>query len=266
MFNKKVGFIGCGNMGGALAIAASKVTKNIYLANRTMKKAEDLAAQLGVHTSTNEEIAGSCDFIFLGVKPHLMAGMLATIADALGSRAEKPVLITMAAGVSMADIQKYAGGKYPVIRIMPNTPVSLGCGLILYCSTGVSGETMEEFLELMQYSGSCDPLEENLMDVGSAVSGCGPAYVYQFIEAMADGGVACGLPRAKAMAYAAQTLVGAAQMVLTSGNHPGALKDAVCSPGGSTIQGIRALEKGGLRSTVMEAVIAAYEKNTKLGK
>ena len=168
--------------------------------------------------------------------------------------------------VSTDQIRQAAGGAFPVIRIMPNTPVAVGAGLISYCWEGVLQEQLDEFQSLMRYAGTLDPLEEGLMDVGSAVSGCGPAYAYQFIEALADGGVACGLPREKALCYAAQTLLGAAQMVLSSGRHPGALKDAVCSPGGSTIQGVRQLEKHGMRSAVMEAVIAAYERNTRLGK
>ena len=120
---------------------------------------------------------------------------------------------------------------------------------------------MEEFLKDMTQAGMLDHLPEKLIDAGSAVSGSGPAFVSMFIEAMADAGVACGLPRAKAVQYAARTLAGTAELMLSSGSHPGAMKDAVCSPGGSTIVGIRALEKGGFRSAVMEAVIATYEKN-----
>ena len=157
-------------------------------------------------------------------------------------------------------------GNYPVIRIMPNTPAAIGEGMILYCAEGVETEEKTAFVDVMQAAGSFDELSESLIDAGSAVSGCGPAFVYPFIEAMADGAVACGLPRAKAQRYAAQTLVGAAKLVLESGDHPGALKDAVCSPGGSTIQGVRALEQNGFRSAVVEAVIAAYEKTVALGK
>ena len=130
----------------------------------------------------------------------------------------------------------------------------------------LTAEEEQEFLKLMAPAGRLDAVPEALIDAASCVSGCGPAWVYQFIEALADGGVACGLPRAKAQRYAAQTLVGAAKLVLESGDHPGALKDAVCSPGGSTIQGVRALEQNGFRSAVVEAVIAAYEKTVALGK
>ena len=266
MKQKTIGFIGTGNMGAALATAAAKVTGDLLLSNRTPEKAAALAGKIGGRVSTNLEIASECSMIFLGVKPHLMAGLLASIAPYLSENPNSPVLVTMAAGVTIDQIRQAAGGAFPVIRIMPNTPVAVGAGLISYCWEGVLQEQLDEFQSLMRYAGTLDPLEEGLMDVGSAVSSCGPAYAYQFIEALADGGVACGLPREKALCYAAQTLLGAAQMVLSSGRHPGALKDAVCSPGGSTIQGVRQLEKHGMRSAVMEAVIAAYERNTRLGK
>lgn len=262
----KIGFIGCGNMGGALASALPAQGHEVFLANRTPEKAEALAAKIGGKVTDNLTIAQTCDLIFLGVKPQMMPELLATLSDAFAARPTPFVLVTMAAGLSISTIQTLAGGAYPVIRIMPNTPVSIGAGMILYCTDGVAQEDIDQFCTLMAGAGRLDPLPENLIDAGSAVSGCGPAYVYLFIEALADGGVACGLPRAKAMAYAAQTLLGSAQLVLESGQHPGSLKDAVCSPAGTTIQGVRALERNQFRFAAMEAVIAAYEKTKELAK
>ncbi len=149
---------------------------------------------------------------------------------------------------------------------MPNTPAAIGEGMILYaCGDGVTKEEEQVFLSAMAGAGRFSPLAENLIDAGSAVSGCGPAFLDLFLEALADGGVACGLPRAQALEFAAQMAVGAGRLVLESGSHPGVLKDAVCSPGGSTIQGVRTLEAAGFRSAVMEAVIAAWKKNRALG-
>ena len=156
------------------------------------------------------------------------------------------------------------GWETNLIRIMPNTPSAIGEGVIFYTCDGVTAEEEAAFLENMAGAGRLLPLDDHLMDAGSAVAGCGPAFVDLFIEAMADGGVACGLTRPMAMECAAQTLIGAARLMLETGRHPGALKDAVCSPGGATIQGVRALEAGGFRSAVMEAVIAAYEKSAEM--
>ncbi len=266
MYFQKIGFLGCGNMGGALARAASQQTKEILLSNRTAAKAEVLAAELGCQAADNAAVAEQCDLIFLGVKPQMMEELLSEIAPVLAKRTDRFLLVTMAAGLKISAIRRMAGGEYPVLRIMPNTPASIGAGMILTCSDGVTEEEKEAFFSVMKSSGQFDELPEHLMDAGSAVSGCGPAFVYPFIEALADGAVACGLPRDKAQRYAAQTLLGAAQLVLESNSHPGALKDAVCSPAGSTIQGVRALEQKGFRSAVMEAVIAAYEKTVALGK
>ena len=260
------GLIGSGNMGGAIAHAVSQTTKAGILADHNPQRAQSLAEELGFAHGTNEVVAQNSQYLFLGVKPHLMGAMLADIQSVLAARQDAFVLVTMAAGLAIEQIQRMAGGPYPVIRIMPNTPVSLGAGMILYCADGVAQEDLDAFCTLMAGAGRLDVLPESLIDAGCAISGCGPAYVYLFIEALADGGVACGLPRDKAMTYAAQTLMGAAELVLESGSHPGALKDAVCSPGGSTIQGVRALEMGGFRSTAMEAVLAAYEKTRELGK
>ena len=262
----RYGFIGTGNMGGALARAlrASVSGEDIYLVNRTREKAERLADELGARVTTAEEAAKGCDFLFLGVKPQMMAEMLAGIRDAL---AEKTVLVSMAAGLSMAEIRRMAGGEYPVIRIMPNTPASIGQGMILYdCTENVTDAQETQFLKAMSHAGRLDRLPERLIDAGSAVSGCGPAFVFLMIEALADGGVECGLPRAKALTYAAQTLMGSAALMLESGEHPGALKDAVCSPGGTTIAGVHALESHGFRAAAMDAVCAAYRRTKELAK
>ena len=152
----------------------------------------------------------------------------------------------------------------PVIRMMPNTPAAIGAGVVQYCGQGVTVEELDDFAALIAPAGLVDPVPEGMIDAASALSGCGPAFAYMFLEALADGGVACGLPRDKALAYAAQMLEGAARMVLESGRHPGALKDAVCSPGGTTIQGVRTLEEQGFRAAAMDAVIAAYEKTVRL--
>ena len=264
------GFIGCGNMGGALARAVCKTTPadQVFLTNRTADKARALADELGCCVALdNEAIAVSADFIFLGVKPQMMADMLAEIAPALAKRETPFVLVTMAAGLTISAIREMAGGEYPVIRIMPNTPAAIGEGMILYTlSENVSATAEKAFLAALAEAGRLSPLPEHLMDAGSAVSGCGPAFVDLFIEALADGGVACGLPRAQAMELAAQMVLGSAKLVLESGKHPGQLKDAVCSPGGTTIQGVRALEEAGFRGSVMDAVIAAYEKTLDLKK
>jgi pyrroline-5-carboxylate reductase len=251
-------------MGGAIAKALSQSTKDIAVADRS-GKAKGLATELGIQYSDNASIAANCDRIFLGVKPHLMQGVLAPLAPILAEK--KPLLITMAAGLTMAQIEEFAGCEIPVIRIMPNTPVAIGKGVIQYCCNDqVTREMLGDFLYDMRFGGVLDCLEERLIDAGSAISGSGPAYVYMFIEALADGAVACGIPRAKAMEYAAATVIGAGEMVLATGQHPGALKDAVCSPGGSTIAGVRALENHGFRAAAMEAVIATCNRNKELGK
>ncbi len=275
---KTIGFIGTGNMGSALAKAvAAKGTDafhgegtSILLANRTPAKAEALAKETGGTVCGNKDAAAAADYLFLGVKPQMMADMLNEIAPVLQERqnsGSRFTLVTMAAGLTMQRIAEMAGCSCPVIRIMPNTPAAIGKGVILLSRNElVSDEEMADFKDLLSESGILGEIPERLIDAGSAVSGCGPAFVYMFIEALADGGVACGLPRADAYRYAAQMVAGSAEMVLHSlpGTHPGALKDAVCSPGGTTIQGVRTLEESSFRGAVMDAVIAAYEKTLAL--
>ena len=263
----KIGFIGTGNMGGALASAAARSGEvEVLLANRTKAKAETLAERIGAVVSSNEIIAREADHIFLGVKPQMIVDVLKGIAPALKERKSAPVLISMVTGLDIARIQELAGGDYPVIRIMPNTPSAVGQGLMLVSANDrVTAEELAAFKTLMAESGLLDDLPENLIDAASAVSGCGPAYAYMFVEALADGAVKCGVPRAKAMRYAAQMLLGSASLLLETGEHPGALKDAVCSPGGSTIAGVAALEDRGFRGAAIAAVEAAYRRTKELG-
>lgn len=258
----RYGFIGCGNMGGALAAAAAKTVGggSILLADADPQKAAELAARLGAAVASNEEIGQTCDYIILGVKPQVMGKVLSQL-PLKGS----PVLVSMAAGLKLETLKEMLGAEATWIRMMPNTPVAVGEGRILYTSEADEEETAG-FCQLFAAAGKLFPMEEKLIDAGSALSGCGPAFVYQFIEALADGGVACGLPRALATELAAGTVLGSAKNLLETGAHPGALKDAVCSPGGSTIMGVKALEDGGFRSASINAVIEAYKKTKELGE
>ena len=263
-----IGFIGVGNMGSALAraVCVSRGGAALALSDHDPQKAAALAGELACAHWDNQTIAARCRIIFLGVKPQMMAGMLAGLTPTLSARTEPYLLVSMAAGLSCARIRELAGVDCPIIRVMPNTPAAVGGGVLLYCGLDAGQPQLDDFADMMAPAGLVDPLPESLLDVATALSGCGPAFVYLFVEALADGAVACGLPRDKALAYAARMVEGSARMVVQSGQHPGVLKDAVCSPGGSTIQGVRAMEQGGLRSTVISGVIAAYEKTVALGK
>ena len=262
----KYGFLGCGNMGSAVAKALSYATTDILLTSKSGASAQNLAKELGCnYAESNEQVAQECDILFLAVKPQMMKDVLAPLAPILQER--KPMLVSMAAGLSLQQLADFAGGMLPIIRIMPNTPVAIGKGMTTYCYNAlVSHAQINALLTDLKAAGRFDAIDEKLMDVASAAAGCSPAYAYMFIEAMADGAVTCGLPRAKAMEYAAAALAGAAEMVLQTGKHPGTLKDAVCSPGGSTIAGVKALEENGFRGAVMDAIIAAYRRGTELGK
>ena len=264
----EIGFIGAGNMGGALLTAAAKTVKpeKIAVYEKDAARGEKVREETGCALLSGAgEAAKSCKYIVIAVKPHIVASVLKEMAPVLRARKDKFTIVTIAAGVSIESIQTGLSEDYPIIRIMPNIPVTVGEGMILYCgSEGVTDEMFSDFIEKFKAAGRFDKIDEKLIDAGSGVSGCGPAFAYMFIEALADGGVACGLSRQAAIEYAAQMLMGSAKMVLESGEHPELLKDKVCSPGGTTIQGVRALEKGGFRSAVVEAVIAAYEKNSSL--
>ena len=260
----KYGFIGCGNMGGAIARALSRATKDIMVSDRS-GKAREFARELGIGYGDNAAVAARCDRIFIAVKPHVVPQVLAPLQEILAAR--KPLLITMAAGLEIARLEELAGTALPVVRIMPNTPTAIGKGVIPYCcSPLVTEQMLTDWLEDMRFCGLTDPLEERLMDAASALSGSGPAFMYLLIEALADGAVACGIPRAKALQYAAMTMAGSAEMVLSTHRHPGELKDAVCSPGGSTIVGVQTLENHGFRGAAMDCVINTCRRNKEMGK
>lgn len=263
------GFIGTGNMGGALAQSCAGAVEagDILLSNRSPEKARALAEKLGAAAADNETIARDCDVIFLGVKPQVMARMLLPLQPILVGRKTPFVLVSMAAGITIKALQDMAGGAYSVVRIMPNTACAVGEGMTFYtCSREVTDRQRQTVLDALSASGRLEELEEELMGAASAVAGCGGAFACLFLEGLADGGVLCGLPREKARRMAAQMLLGTAALALASDQHTGALKDAVCSPAGSTIAGVRKLESMSFRSAAMEAVIAAWEREKEMQK
>jgi len=265
----KIGFIGAGNMGSALARAAAKGVPGaeLLVADRDAEKARALAEALGGTVAENRAAAAACDCLFLGVKPQVMPEMLAELAPVLAGRRDRFFLVTMAAGLTLEKVGALAGGEYPMIRIMPNTPASIGQGMILYCRNELITDAEEaEFCRILSAAGELCPLPEKSIDAGSVVSGCGPAYFYMFMDAMARGGEACGLQRAEALRLAAVTARGAAAMVLETGEDPVKLRTDVCSPGGSTIEGVKVFQAGGLDELTERALAAAYRRTLELGQ
>ncbi|GHU13737.1 pyrroline-5-carboxylate reductase [Betaproteobacteria bacterium] len=284
----KLACIGSGNMGSALMMGAlrlralhlhesrSEMQLSLIITNRTAAKGEALVRQCNeledgsaVFCADNAGAVRDADFVFLAVKPAVIAPVLREIAPVLreigGSAAGCPILVSMAAGVTIANIGaelRSAGvDGVPIIQIMPNTPCQIGKGIIaLSAAPDVDAGSVEALSAILSGAGTVIKLEERLMSAAAALSGCGPAFVAMFIEALSDGGVAAGLPRAHSVELAATTVLGTAALVLETGKHPAELKDAVCSPGGTTIEGVRALEAGSFRSAVIEAVQAAYKK------
>ena len=268
---KTIGFIGCGNMGGALAraVAASGVATRLLLSDRDGEKAAALAAACGslAAVSDSETAAREADFLFLAVKPQVMGEALAELSPVLAAReAGSVTLVSMAAGVSIAGIAGMLGLSLPTIRIMPNTPCSLGAGVTVYAKNeAVTDEAEATFLALMQKSGLLDALEEELIDAACALSGSGPAFVYLFAKSLAAAATECGLPPEKAATYAAGTLRGAAEMLAAHGD-PDALIRAVCSPGGTTLAGLSALKERDFEAVAGSAVAAAYRRAKEMKK
>lgn len=264
----KVGFIGIGNMGSAIAQSVAKQDVKLVLSDFSQADAEKLAAGIGgVETASNSAIAASCEVIFLGVKPYQATAVLTELQSAMAENPEA-LWISMAAGLSLSQLSPYFPSSAGLIRMMPNTPVAVGQGMTVFAvrSGARAADDQELFEHLMAQSGKLSLLPEELIDPATGIAGCGPAFVYQFIEALADAGVQNGLQRAVALELAAQTLAGAAQLVLESGQHPAVLRDQVTSPGGSTIAGVVALEEKGFRRASIAAVNRAVERTRELGK
>ena len=259
----KYGFIGCGNMGFALAKALSLSTKDILICDHS--KGAERAAALGCKAGTVYEVAENCQRIFIGVKPNKVREALLPIQSILKDR--KPLLISMAAGLTIHTIEQYAGTSLPVIRIMPNTPVSVGKGVIGFTPNGLTDqETVQDLLQDMAPAGLWDMVNEALMDTVAAVSGSGPAYVYYFTEALCRGAEDCGMDKEQALRYAIAPLEGAAEMMKNPDTTPEQLRIAVCSPGGSTLAGLKALDDGGFSEAIENCVKAAHNRNKELAK
>lgn len=269
-----IAFIGAGNMNGALITAACKKVpgERVFISDPSADKTAQLASDTGCNVAqSNREAVQLADYIVLGVKPQILPAVLSDIAPILQQSYQQgspKVIVSIAAGQTIESIVSIIGCRddYPVVRIMPNIPAMIGEGMLLISpSKGATDDQTRTVLDFFSASGRLEIIPESLQNAAAAVSGCGPAFVYMFIEAMADGAVKSGVPRALALEFAAAAVKGAASLVLESGKHPGVLKDEVCSPGGSTIVGVQALEDGGLRSIVMDAVCKSFERNAQLG-
>ena len=252
----KIGVIGLGNMAKAILsgmLAKGIVTKEDVIGSAaTQATIDKVREQYGIAvTLDNREVAKGADVLLLAVKPQYVS--------------EDMLVITIAAGKTINWYEEAFGKKIRLVRCMPNTPAMVGEGCTAVCRNDrVTKEDMDYAMTLMNSFGRASEIREGLMDAFSAVSGSSPAYVFMFIEAMADAGVAAGLPRKQAYEFAAQAVAGSAIMVLETGRHPGELKDMVCSPAGTTIEAVRVLEEKGLRGAVMDAVGACVEKAKKL--
>ena len=265
MITKKIGIIGCGNMGGAILYGAlesgvlPKENAYVYDINPAMM---EKAEKWGVHLAADDEdVCKKADIILLAVKPQNAAEALSMCKNALDGKA----VMSIVAGVTVKRLQNMIAGTPRILRIMPNTPAMVYEGAFALCSDNdFTAEELDNATSIYETIGVVEMIPEHLIDAVCGLSGGGPAYAAMFIEAMADGGVKQGLPRATAYRLAAQTCLGTAKMILEKGIHPGELKDMVTSPGGTTIEGCEALERGGMRAAVIDCVTVATEKSKKL--
>lgn len=266
---KVIGFIGAGNMGqaivGGIVNAGLVTSENIVMSDLYMPSLEKAKEKFGIQiTTSNIEVAEKSDILVLAVKPNLYPIVIEEIKDVVK---ENVVIVTIAAGKSIESTEKSFGREIKVIRTMPNTPALVGEGMTAVCTNAlILEEDKEEVCALLNSFSKVEIVSEKLIDAVISVSGSAPAYVYMFIEAMADGAVLQGMARDKAYKFAAQTVLGSAKMVLETGMHPGALKDMVCSPGGTTIEAVAELEEKGFRSAVISAMNKCYDKSQAMSK
>lgn len=265
-----IGFLGAGKMASALAngfINAGLVDASSLIASDVFAGARDNFAATtggGRVTESNSEVVTNANVVFIAVKPQQVGDLLKGVAGDVGT---DRLLVSIAAGVPLSALEGSLGGDAKVIRVMPNTPALVGASASAFAlGSKATREDAELAAKLLGAVGEAFEVKEALLDAVTGLSGSGPAYVYQFIEALSDGGVAAGLPRDIATRLAAQTVLGGAKMVLETGQHPGPLKDMVTSPGGTTIAGVHELEKGGVRAAVMNAVSAATDRSRELGQ
>lgn len=263
----KIGFYGTGNMGRAMiqGIVAAKLCApaDIYINDLNPAATADLSEEFDVTATDQKTIAATCDLIILAVKPGVVPQVLAANRDTL--RADC-LVVSIAAGVSLAALAEPLPAGRKIVRVMPNTPALVGAGMsALSFNEAVTDGDKEQVLQIFRSFGKAEVVPEGLMDAVTGVSGSSPAYVYLFIEALADGAVAEGMPRDLAYTFAAQSVLGAAKMVLETGEHPGVLKDRVTSPGGTTIEAVASLEENGFRAAACEAVRVATRKSAALG-
>ena len=269
MLNQNISFIGGGNMASAMIggiLTAELATKEQITATaKTEKTCTSLKERFGIHTTTdNTAAAGTADILFLAVKPYLLSEVISEIRDAVS---KDTLIISIAAGTPISAIEAMFGKEIKLIRSMPNTPALVGEAMsALSVNPNVTPEELALASSIFDSFGKCEVVPERLMDAVVGVSGSSPAYVYMFIEAMADAAVADGMPRAQAYKFAAQSVLGSAKMVLETGKHPGELKDAVCSPGGTTIEAVTELERQGMRSSVIAAQRACVQKSRDMSK
>ena len=273
---RKIAFIGAGNMGGALIMGVCRAIgpRDVMIYDTDTAKTNALLHKTGCRVAQSaQQAAQMAEYVVLAVKPQILRGVQQEIMPVLVENAQagrKQIMVSIAAGItldSLAEIPLENGLNLPIIRMLPNTPSEIGEGLNIYVENSlVTDEKCAELETIFEKCGLIERVTENIMDMASAVSGCTPAFAYMFVEALADGAVRCGVPRDKAIKYAAQAVKGAAAMVLETGRHPDALKDAVCSPGGSTIVGVATLENSAFRAAAANAVYYANEKNKELGK